>query len=57
MYVTQSFTDRLTVSSTERLPGGLILTVAFAFAGLLAFAFGAFYIPGFVETLPTLFVG
>jgi hypothetical protein len=57
MYATQSLTDRLTVSSTGRLPSGLMVTVAFAFVGLLAFAFGAICVPGFVESLPTFFVG
>jgi hypothetical protein len=57
MYATQSFTDRLAVSPAERIPGGLLLTVAFSLAGLVAFAFSAVYVPGFVEMLPTMFVG
>ena len=54
MYAGQSLSEGLLhATHTEPLPAGLLLTVAVALTGLLAFAFSAAYVPGFATLVAT----
>jgi len=54
MYAGQTLSDRLLhATHTEPLPTGLLLTVAVALTGLVAFAFSAAYVPSFATMVAT----